>query len=269
MDFMMNKTCETISPIPRKKSLNLVLEAMSWNFFHGKNVAFIGLCGGQASGKTQIANYFQKNIPGSAIIAERDFFKIGKTNRKMSSSDEPLVGDVDGYDPERKNLLIQLSNPEFYDHDKLINCLEKLAKSEEVDIPYYDEAEGTIKERSLNPKNTILFIVEGYFIFKNQKLRELFDLKLYTEVDDDVRLSRLILRENKYLKNNANAFKTFFLIYEKYLKTSFESNIEIGKKYANIILPNYEITDKGEIEKGDDTLEFLLVNLKNLNKQNS
>ena len=132
-----------------------MLEAMRSNFFHGKNVAFIGLCGGQASGKTQIANYFQKNIPGSAIIAERDFFKIGKTNRKMSSSDEPLVGDVDGYDPERKNLLIQLSNPEFYDHDKLINCLEKLAKSEVVDIPYYDVILGCEKEVVLPNKEKI------------------------------------------------------------------------------------------------------------------
>lgn len=68
------------------------------------------------------------------------------------------------------------------------------------------------------------------------------------------------------MKNNSNAFKTFFLIYEKYLKTNFETHIETSKKYANIILPNYEITDNDEIEAGDDTLEFLLVNLKNINQ---
>ena len=95
----------------------------------------------------------------------------------------------------------------------------------------------------------------------------MFDLKLYTQVDDDVRLSRLILRENVYLKNNANDFKIFFLIYEKYLKTSFEANIEPGKQCANIILPNYEITEDDEIKSADGTLEFLLINLMNIHQK--
>jgi hypothetical protein len=75
----------------------------------------------------------------------------------------------------------------------------------------------------------------------------------------------IVLSENKYLKNNSLAFRTFFAIYEKYIKPSFEMNIEISKKFAHLILPNFEITAEDEIE-GDPTLEFLLVNLQNLNK---
>jgi hypothetical protein len=46
-------------------------------------------------------------------------------------------------------------------------------------------------------------------------------------------------------------------------------NIETCKKYANIIFPNYEIAEDDEIQIGDDTLEFLLVNLKNINLSHS
>lgn len=70
MDYMMNKKLDMVSPNPRKKSLDMIEEKMNSIFFHGKKIAFIGLCGGQASGKTKIANYFHKHIPGSAVISE-------------------------------------------------------------------------------------------------------------------------------------------------------------------------------------------------------
>ena len=36
-----------------------------------------------------------------------------------------------------------------------------------------------------------MIFVEGMFIFKIPKLRELIDFKIFVEVDDDIRLSRM------------------------------------------------------------------------------
>lgn len=266
MDFIMNRMNETISPKPRKKSINQLVETLGEKLFHGKKVAFFGICGGQASGKTQIARYFKKNIPESTIIAERDFFKMTKQGRKLSTGDQPMVGEVNKWETERQNYLIQLSNPESYDYDKLIQCLDQLAKGEKITFDSFDEKSQEIKQKTVDPKKTNVILVEGYFIFSNQKLRDLFDLKFYTKVDDDVRFTRLILRENKIMNNDAKAIQAFCLIYQKYIKPSFSSNIEVEEKYANLVLPNYEINDKEEIEKADDIMEFLLVGLKTLNK---
>ena len=262
MEYVYDHINEILSPKPRKNSLDILED----DKFKGKKIFFIGLCGGQASGKSKIANYFKTNLKNAAIIAEKNFFKQEKTSRKFSATDEPLIGEADGYSQERKMLLNDLSNPECYNHDKLIQCLEDLKEMKSVVIPTFDEDKGIAIEEGqmINPLEKNIIIVEGYFTFKDQRLCKLFDLKLYIEVDDDVRLSRLILRENVYLKNNSNAFKTFFFIYLKFLKPSYESNIAIGKKYANIILPNFEITENDEIA-GDDTLEFLLSNLKGMN----
>ena len=270
MNFFINESLPAILPRPTRKSFDIIEEKMKNIFFHDKKIGFIGLCGGQASGKTKIANYFHKNITTSAIISEKDFFKANIINRNVSTDKEPLIGAYDDYSKERKALLIELSNPNSYDYDKLNECVEKLENGEKVTINQFNEKTGLIEQdnvKEIDPNIKNLIIIEGYFIFHNKKLREKFDLKLYTEVDDDVRLSRLILRENVYIKNNSNGFKTFFSIYEKYLKTSFESNIETCKKYANIIFPNYEIAENDEIQVGDDTLEFLLVNLKNISLQ--
>ena len=53
---------------------------------------------------------------------------------------------------------------------------------------------------------------------KDEKIRNLINLKIFNEIDDDVRLSRLLVNENRFLKNIPIAFKHFFMIYEKYIK---------------------------------------------------
>ena len=42
------------------------------------------------------------------------------------------------------------------------------------------------------PSNVI--ILEGHLIFNNEQLMKMLDLKVYIDTDDDVRLSRRVLR---------------------------------------------------------------------------
>jgi hypothetical protein len=67
------------------------------------------------------------------------------------------------------------------------------------------------------------------------------------------------------MKSNPKALKSFFIIYEKFIKGSYEVNVEPTKKYANLILPNFDITPDDEIED-NPSLEFLLSNLQNMIK---
>ena len=97
-----------------------------------------------------------------------------------------------------------------------------------------------------------MVFIEGQFIFKDPRIRDMLDMKIYVEVDDDIRLSRLgtslfnylnkflnfnllelnflAILENYYINNNVNAFKSFFIIYEKYMKPSFEQNVDLVNK---------------------------------------
>ena len=94
----------------------------------------------------------------------------------------------------------------------------------------------------------------------------MLNLKIYKDVEDDVRLSRLILREEKYLKLDQEAYRMFLDIYEKFYKISFKENINPYKTSANILLPDYKmVNENNEIEE-DETLEFLIKNLTYLSK---
>ena len=261
MDFLDTKT-------PKLKSkTHELLEDSVQSMKKDQKVFIVGLCGGQGGGKTKLSKVLSKNIPNSAIIEERNFFKTLTTKRKLSAGDEPLVGEFGGYSKNRKLLLVELSNPKSYDYEKLYNTLKKLINGETVIINKFDEEEGRYTDEAIeiDPEKTSLVIVEGYFLFKNKEVRELINLKIFNEVDDDVRLSRLLINENKFLNNNPVAFKYFFLIYEKYIKFSYDQYIAPTKQFAKIILPNYTINeDQEQTIEGDDTLELLITNLKNV-----
>ena len=259
----MAEFLETKTPKLKSKT-NLILDDSMQSMRKDQKVFIVGLCGGQGGGKTKLSKVLSKNIPHSAIIEERNFFKTLTTKRKLSAGDEPLVGEFGGYSKNRKLLLVELSNPKSYDYDKLYNTLKKLNDGETVHINKFNEEDGTYTndEIVINPEEVSLVIVEGYFLFKNEKIRDLINLKIFSEIDDDIRLSRLLINENKYLNNNPVAFKYFFLIYEKYIKYSYDQYIAPTKQYANISLPNYTVNEDQTIE-GDDTLELLITNLRN------
>ena len=259
----MAEFLETKTPKLKSKT-NLILDDSMQSMRKDQKVFIVGLCGGQGGVKTKLSKVLSKNIPHSAIIEERNFFKTLTIKRKLSAGDEPLVGEFGGYSKNRKLLLVELSNPKSYDYDKLYNTLKKLNDGETVHINTFNEEDGTYTndEIVINPEEVSLVIVEGYFLFKNEKIRDLINLKIFSEIDDDIRLSRLLINENKYLNNNPVAFKYFFLIYEKYIKYSYDQYIAPTKQYANIILPNYTVNEDQTIE-GDDTLELLITNLRN------
>lgn len=82
-----------------------------------------------------------------------------------------------------------------------------------------------------------LIILEGHLIFTNQKLMDLLDLKVFIDTDDDVRLSRRVLKMSK--KGTLTNLQDLLYKYEKQIKPAYEKWIEPSKKYADIIIPNY------------------------------
>lgn len=264
IDIKEPKTMYT--PLPRKRSV--MMNEETFNISLQDTVVFIvGICGGQGGCKTKLANLLAKKIPNSVVIVEKSFFKTSTVRRKLSAGDETLVGEFDGYNKERKLLLTELSNYNAYDYENFYDTLKKLKEGTKVKVRQFDEeSQKFVDELEVDPAKVNVVIVVGYFLFKNEKVRNAINLKIYNEIDDDVRLSRLLINENYYLKNNPIAFKTFFMIYEKYLKSTYETHIALSKQYAQMILPNYIVSENEKIE-GDETLNLLLTNLINISKK--
>ena len=77
----------------------------------------------------------------------------------------------------------------------------------------------------------------------------MLDLKVYIDADDDVRLSRKVIKQLTIWGKNF-AIKEFLDKYEQIEKPSFERYIEPNKKYADIVIPNYGFSvDSLNVEK--------------------
>ena len=278
MNFMENKNLELISSasnttntpsISRRRSFELFEKTVSNIKFKGNKVVFVGISGGPASGKTKISQYFHKYIQRSATICELSFYSPNEIKRNINKGDEYLIEDYDIYNKERRLFLIDLCKPNSYDYEKFYETLKNLSEGKKAKIPFFNEEKLAFepeKDIIIDPVKTPLIIIDGYFIFKEQKIRDLLNLKIFKEVEEDVRLSRLILREEDYLKKDRKAYKFYFDIYEKFYKMSYEENIDIYKKMANILLPDYSINENNQLE-GDETLELIRTNLNYLSKR--
>ena len=265
--YRLDKKSNRITPF-RKRSYDITSTVQTIQLKDGKSVLFIGISGGQASGKKKISQYFHNQIKRSDTICEMSFFKPVDKKRKLPLEDEYLIKNYDFYDKERRLYLIDICNPDSYDYDKFYEILKNLKDGQKVKIPYFDEKNSKFipeKDKIIDPNKTPIIIIDGYFIFRNKKIREMLNLKIYKEVEDDVRLSRLIVREEKYLHNNFEAYEIYFGIYERFYKTSYDEYIAANKKVANILLPDYNVTEDDRVE-ADETLEFLTSNLNNLYK---
>ena len=78
----------------------------------------------------------------------------------------------------------------------------------------------------------------------------MFDLSLFIDTDDDVRLSRRVLKNAQRAPDQQIPLTTLLKTYENKTKPAFEKYIEPTKKYANIIIPNYGFSpDNFELDK--------------------
>jgi len=157
----------------------------------------IGVTGGSASGKTEIARAAAAAAsPLSAIVlAEDDYY-----------------GDH-GSRPDFDAATFNFDHPESRDHGLLAEHLAALKAGDKVEAPIYDF---TIHRRRIDTRvidTADVIVVEGIHLFCDQSVCDLFDLRVFVEAPDDVRLARRLLRDVEERGRTAHT------VVQQYLRT--------------------------------------------------
>jgi len=139
----------------------------------------LGVAGGSGSGKTTVV----ENIV--AGIGKEKILLIEHDSYYRDLSHLPLE------DRKKQNF----DHPSSLETELMIRHLSALRGGYKVDIPVYDFVAHTRTEKTIpaSPKNIIL--IDGILIFSEPKLRNLMDIKLFVDTDDDVRLLRRLRRD--------------------------------------------------------------------------
>jgi len=126
--------------------------------------------------------------------------------------------------------------------------LDLLIARKPFNKPQYDEKTlvRLVETKKVMPCEVI--IVEGHLIFSNQELLSKFDLKIFIDADDDVRLSRRVMKLPNEVKEDSTLLSNALYNYEKHVKPAYERFIEPTKKLADIILPNYGFAHCEDVE---------------------
>jgi len=176
------------------------------------------IAGGSGSGKTTVAGQIA------------DFF----------DEDEVLVVSQDSYYKDLSHLAhseraaSNFDHPDSLDFGLLKSHLLALQSGNIVQLPVYDFVDHTRRKETLalNPRKIV--IVEGILLLAMPELRELFDIKLYVDTDDDVRLLRRIFRDINERGRSLEGVSTQYL---KTVRPMFLQFVEPSKRYADIIIP--------------------------------
>ncbi|HAQ7844279.1 TPA: uridine kinase [Enterococcus faecium] len=178
----------------------------------------IGVTGESGSGKTSVSRAIFNNFPDHSIMMlEQDSYYKDQSHLSFE---------------ERLNT--NYDHPFAFDNDLLIQHVGDLLNYKAIEKPVYDYVAHTRSQATIIQEPKEVIILEGILILEDERLRDLMDIKVYVDTDDDIRIIRRIKRDME------ERGRTLDSVIEQYLtvvKPMYHQFIEPTKRYADIIVP--------------------------------
>ena len=180
-------------------------------------VIVIGIAGGTGSGKATLAKQL-KNAFGDdiTIISQDSYYKEL------------------GHLSVEERALVNFDHPNPLDFGLLREHLLKLKQFSAVNIPVYDFKTHmrSVEVTAVEPKHVI--IVEGILLFAAPEVKDLFDVRIFVDTDNHIRLLRRIDRD---MRERARSFGSIHAQYLATVKPMHDLFVEPSKQYAQLIIP--------------------------------
>jgi len=214
----------------------------------------IGICGGPGSGRSSVANMIRDKIPHAVILNLIHFYKPIRGNLRRRSRADSINEDIDKPEDQIKSEIKDVyrksdfDTPDAIDWELMNKGVECLKNGQPFNKPIYDDTTMIRLAQTEHIKPSSVIIIEGHLIFCNEDLMKKMDLKVFIDADDDVRLSRRVLKMSRKHPNDVTFLPDFLSKYENYVKPSFEKYVEPTKKYADFILPNYGFSTSDKLD---------------------
>ncbi|WP_353989095.1 uridine kinase [Pediococcus argentinicus] len=182
------------------------------------NPIIIGVTGGSGSGKTTVSKKIYDQLSGHSIsVIQQDSYY--KDQAEMTMEERAAVN----YD-----------HPLAFDTDLLVEHLMKIKQNQSIEIPVYDYQESTRSAETVLQEPRDVIILEGVLILDDERIRDMLDIKVYVDTDDDIRIIRRIRRD---MEQRGRTLDSIITQYLTTVKPMYHQFIEPTKRYADIIVP--------------------------------
>lgn len=177
----------------------------------------IGVAGGTGSGKTTVSRKIIDHL----------------------KTDEVVILGLDSYYknfdlPFEEREKINYDHPDAFDIDLLFEHIQLLKQGQTIQQPVYNYAQHRRMEETVPVKPAKVIIIEGILVLCFEKLRELMDIRIYVDVDADLRFIRRLNRDVKERGRSLSSVVDQYLSVVRVMHLSF---VEPSKRHADIIIP--------------------------------
>lgn len=178
----------------------------------------IGVTGGTGSGKTTVTRKIIEEF-GDVSLAyiPQDAYYKDQSHLTMY-----------------ERVLTNYDHPFAFDNDLLSEHIRQLLDGQAVQMPVYDFTQHNRAEETIRVEPKEVIIIEGILIFSDKELRDLMDIKVFVDTDDDIRIIRRIKRD---MAERGRSLDSIIDMYTSIVKPMHEQFIEPTKKFADIIIP--------------------------------
>ena len=182
------------------------------------NPIIIGVTGGSGSGKTTVSKKIYDQLSGHSIsVIQQDSYYKDQADMTME-----------------ERAAVNYDHPLAFDTDLLVEHLMKIKQNQSIEIPVYDYQESTRSAETVLQEPRDVIILEGVFILDDERIRDMLDIKVYVDTDDDIRIIRRIRRG---MEQRGRTLDSIITQYLTTVKPMYHQFIEPTKRYADIIVP--------------------------------
>jgi uridine kinase len=178
----------------------------------------LGIAGGTGSGKTTVALKLAEALPaGRTALIQHDWYYRDRSHLDFAA---------------RTNL--NFDEPDALENDLLLANLLQLKAGQAIECPQYDFATHTrrAERRPVSPASIIL--IEGILLFAIPALREVFDLRLFVDTDDDVRVLRRVRRDIEERGRDIASIESQYL---GTVRRMHQQYVAPSRAHAHLIIP--------------------------------
>lgn len=178
----------------------------------------IGIAGGSGSGKTTFAKKVLQRVGNSPDLAllHQDSYYLPQPPVHLRVHGEP-----------------NFDHPEAFDWALLKKHLTDLKAGGAVDVPVYDYkvSQRTNESEPVGPCKTIL--LEGIYTLWDAEIRELFDIKVFLNVEADIRFIRRLHRD---VRERGRSLDSIIRQYYDTVRPMHHGYLEPTRQFADLVV---------------------------------
>lgn len=211
-----------------------------------KKIMIVLLSGGTSSGKGTITKSIKEQFKDKIVVICLDDFVMSSGIITSRSIKEQIESHLNFNKPNK-----EIEN-------RLLNIIKNIKQEKETEIQFKErklDRPSKIVFKKIKTDNLLTVLIEGVHSLQSKELRKAADLRIYIDVESEVRLLRKIERSpwyrrkinqtpvdtREYGKNTIEAWE----LWEKGTKISEAQHVLPTKEYADLVLINDNEKDLG------------------------